>query len=88
MSTTRQQLVLGKTYRDSVSGFIGVAVARHTYLNGCERYSLQPQVDKEGKLPDAATFDSPQLLEVPDTTTHRGKTDTGGPAKYEDAGRP
>lgn len=52
---------LGMRVRDKVSGFEGVAVARTDWLSGCTRYSLQPKVDKDGKLPDVQGFDEPQL---------------------------
>ncbi len=53
--------LLGKKVKDKVSGFIGVATGKHTFLAGCDRYSVQPPVDKEGKLPEIQTFDDPQL---------------------------
>lgn len=66
---------LGNKYKDKVSGFIGIAVARHIYLNGCERVTLQPEIDKDGKLP--------QLKEIEITTIEQNNL-TGGPEKYTD----
>jgi len=40
---------LGLEVRDVVSGFNGVAVAKHSYLNGCYRVTVQPKIDKEEK---------------------------------------
>lgn len=76
--------LLGKTLKDTVSGFIGVAVSEHNYLNGCTRYTLQPKIDKDGKLPDVATFDFPQLEVVEEKEKLVGDRTTGGPEKYSD----
>lgn len=77
---------LGTKCRDTVSGFEGIAVARHTYLNGCARITVQPPVDKDGKLPETQTFDEPQL-KILDNPVITGNNDTGGPEKYSDSRR-
>ena len=41
------------------------------------------QIDKDGKLPDAQTFDEPQLEAITKKKL-TGKNDTGGPEKYSD----
>ena len=80
---------LGDEVRDTLSGFRGIAIARHIYLHGCERISIQPPVDKEGKLPETACFDEPQLEVIREKKQTRKvpKKKTGGPEKYSDAGR-
>lgn len=77
---------LGQKVKDTVSGFTGVAVARHIYFQGCERISVQPSVDKDGKLPDTATFDEPNLITIEEKKL-KGKNDTGGPEKFSDIRR-
>ena len=52
---------LGDEARDMVTGFKGVCVARTEWLNGCARVTLQPKMGKDGKHPDAVSFDEPQL---------------------------
>lgn len=79
-------IVLGSEVKDVVSGFSGIAVASHRYLNGCERITVQPKIEKDGKLPESQTFDAPQLEVVPGKKI-KGKTDTGGPKKYPDVRR-
>jgi hypothetical protein len=54
-------ITLGAEVKDKVSGFVGIAVAKHNYINGCTRITVQPKVDKQGKLPDSQTFDELQL---------------------------
>jgi len=77
---------LGSEVKDSVSGFRGIATAKHMYINGCTRITVQPKVDKYGKLPEVQTFDEPQL-EVVSKNKIKGKNDTGGPEKYSDIRR-
>jgi len=81
---------LGDEVKDPFSGFTGIAMSAHEYLNGCRRISVQPKVDKEGKLPEMQTFDEPQLRlvkpNVSASVTPREKR-PGGPDKYPDTGR-
>jgi len=83
---------LGDEVRDKVSGFQGIAVCKHIYLGGCDRISIQPPVDKEGKLPEAATFDEYQL-EVVEKEKYKKeekkkKPPPGGPHYYPPKPRP
>lgn len=87
---------LGDEVRDRITGFQGVVVAKHTYLEGCARFTVQPPIDNEGKLPESHTFDE-VILEV--TASQKVKikigdlkqtkeNHPGGPEKYSDTGRP
>jgi len=79
---------LGDRVKDRVSGFIGIAVSRHSYLNGCDRISVQPMANnKTGKLAESQTFDEPQLKVLKRQTFLQGSRVSGGPAKYMDEGR-
>lgn len=51
----------GEYARDIITGFAGVIVARIDYLTGCNRYTLEPPLDKDGKLPEPAMFDENRL---------------------------
>lgn len=52
---------LGNKYKDSISGFSGIATARTTYLTGCIRVCLEPtKLNKEG-FPIEAWFDEMML---------------------------
>lgn len=55
---------LGDELKDSVTGFIGVAIAKTDWIHQCTRWTLQPPVNKEGKIPDQGTFDEPALVLV------------------------
>jgi len=78
---------LGDSVKDIVSGFMGVIVSQHDYLNGCTRFTIQPRVDKDGKLPETQTFDFPQLELVKFEVAKKDDGMTGGPSKYEDTTR-
>lgn len=80
---------LGDEVRDIVSGFKGIAIARTSYLQGCDRICVQPPVDEDGKLPKEAHFDEPQLevVKLRKVREEKPKTDNGGPDKYLDERR-
>jgi hypothetical protein len=61
---------LGSEAQDKVSGIKGIVVAETRWLYGCLRYSLQPQVKKDGTVPDALSFDEDSLrvLRTPEQT--------------------
>ena len=60
------KIKLGTIVKDKVTGLIGVAENRATYLYGCDRYWLQPQIKEDGTVPDGLMVDEPQLAPVPD----------------------
>lgn len=55
---------LGQTVRDAITGLEGVVVARHEYLYGCTRLSIQPAEHKDGKPVEGCTIDEQQALPV------------------------
>jgi hypothetical protein len=69
------QIVLGERYRDSITGFTGVAVARHEYIHGCTRVSLHAM---EGGDIKEFSFDAPALVAVKNEQQFTSKR-TGGP---------
>ncbi len=80
---------LGGKVKDKISGFTGVIISEHRYLNGCVRFSIQPSIDKDGELPKIETFDKPQLeliaSDVVESEPEHNRT--GGCDKYQDSGR-
>jgi hypothetical protein len=54
-------IALGVVVRDKVTGFTGIAENRATFMYGCDRYCVQPKIDKDGKIPDSVMIDEPQL---------------------------
>lgn len=55
------RIPLGTVVTDKVTGFVGIAENRATFLYGCDRYCVQPRVDKDGKVPENQMIDEPQL---------------------------
>ena len=76
----KNKIQLGDRVKDSITGIIGIAVARTEWLHGCSRVTLQPQgADKERKPFESYTVDEPQLEIVARKKIKRGNGDTGGP---------
>lgn len=74
------KIILGNKVKDKVSGLEGIAIARHEFLNGCIRYTVQQKVEKDGKLPDEKWFDENQLEVCSVGVTNKIKPrTTGGP---------
>lgn len=56
---------LGDKVKDTVTGFTGIAVAKTTWLHGCDRIVIQPDtLDKDKKVQENAAFDAPQVVVV------------------------
>lgn len=57
---------LGDKVKDTISGLVGIAVARTEWLHGCLRITIQPAMGTDGKVPENYTVDEPQceVLEV------------------------
>lgn len=69
---------LGDKVKDKVSGFTGIVIGMTKWLHGCNRMIVQPVVGKDGKLPDSAQFDEPQLEIVSKKKVPKGNGKTGG----------
>jgi hypothetical protein len=70
----------GDRVKDVITGYSGIVIAEHTYLNGCKRVTVQPEKLADGKLQDAQTFDVEQLSVVK-PKVHSLLAPTGGPEK-------
>jgi hypothetical protein len=68
---------LGDKARDTITGFTGTVVAMTKWIYGCERVTLQPPVDKDGKVPQNENFDI-QALEIIESKPAPSRA-TGGP---------
>ena len=55
---------LGDEVEDRVSGFTGVVTSLHRFLQGCDRMSVQPPTDEDGKFLESASFDAPDLMVI------------------------
>jgi hypothetical protein len=84
-------LPLGAKVKDIATGFMGFIVARHQYLYGCNRYSLQGAALHESKPISWQTFDEPQLVLVKNAKSLNTDVPvgsyTGGPKPEPSRGR-
>lgn len=59
---------LGDLVKDVITGFEGVAVSKHIFMTGCNRWGVQPLPEppkKGGKVTyksETTAFDEPQLM--------------------------
>ena len=58
-----KEVELGKRYKDSITGFEGIAMARTWFYNGCIRVGLQGPPTPAGEIPDYQWVDISQLGE-------------------------
>lgn len=52
---------MGLPARDTITGFQGVITSRTQFINGCNRYGIEPKMDKDGKLPEVHAFDEARI---------------------------
>ncbi len=72
---------LGNTYRDSISGYEGVAVCRSVYLYGCERVLLVAnKLKTDGDFLSDFWLDEAQLVSVQAKKKPAKKGKRNGPA--------
>ena len=62
-----EKVILGEKYKDTISGFVGIAVCRSTWLHGSITVNLQGYVSEDGKVPDTEVFNEARLVSIKDT---------------------
>jgi hypothetical protein len=75
---------LGSRVKDTITGLVGIAVARTDWLYQCRRIAVQPEALHDGKPLDIQWFDEPQLevVATAGSRSHAGRLPvTGGPAR-------
>ncbi len=77
-TTLKTGIVMGQKYRDSITGFEGVATAVIFYLYGCTQVSLKPTTLKDGKSLEGEWYDEQRVVPVEEV-----KAKSGGPAPGE-----
>jgi hypothetical protein len=79
-STQREDLKLGDTVRDSITGFEGVIIGRAKFLATNDRIGVQPKsLNKEGQPQAQNWFDAAQLELVSKLEPPAPKETRGGP---------
>ena len=49
-----KEIKLGTACTDVITGFTGAALSKVTHITGCDRYELQPKINAEGVVKEAA----------------------------------
>ena len=62
MKVDKHLELLGLKVKDSVTGFKGVVTSVSFELYGCVQAIVQPETNKEGKIPDSRWFDVTRLI--------------------------
>ncbi|KKK75428.1 hypothetical protein LCGC14_2873810 [marine sediment metagenome] len=63
------EIELGDTVKCNITGFVGTAVSKIEFINGCVQFGVLPKIikksrtDREGLMPEEVSIDS-QSLEV------------------------
>lgn len=57
---------LGMTYKDKITGFVGVATGFVQYISGCNQALIQPRCGEDGSMLDSQWFDQQRLEPVTD----------------------
>jgi len=65
--------------KHTITGFVGIVVARTHWLNGNVRFEVQSDVLKDGAPMDSQCFDAHELKLVLRAVVKSGPKDTGGP---------
>ena len=52
---------LGRKGRDKITGFEGIITARHTYITGCDQYTISGALKPDGELGENYAFDEGRI---------------------------
>lgn len=69
---------LGDKVRDKITGYIGTAVARVEFINGCVQYEVAGQVGKDNKVPEPISIDEQSLVVIGKKKKEVMVSETGG----------
>jgi len=72
---------LGDKVRCKLSGFVGVAVARTEFINGCVQYNVLPKVKKTNEVIEDVSIDEGSLEVISKKTKPKKKKENGGPMR-------
>jgi hypothetical protein len=70
---------LGAKVTSNITGFSGIVTSRSEHINGCNRYWVQPPLDKDGKMQDGCWVDEAELVVTEEPTLPKTNPDRGGP---------
>ncbi len=73
-----KKIELGDEVKHEITGVKGIATSVTSYISGCDRITITQKVGKGGKLPEALTFDEPELKVTKKQKVKRNSNKTGG----------
>ena len=74
------EIKLGDKVKCKITGFIGTAVARTEFINGCIQYNVSPRWDKiKNPMEQEVSIDESSLEVIKPKPKPRIKQETGGP---------
>ena len=76
VKTEHSDITLGKKYRDTILGIEGIATAKHLYISGCDRVTLEWLHNGD---PKSQTFDVTELIDVAAEAEVASTRKFGGP---------
>ena len=74
-----KKIKLGDKVKCKITGFIGIAVSKTEYLNGCIQYGVVPKVSKDCKYPEDIGIDEDSLEIIKQTRPKKRKKTTSPP---------
>lgn len=69
----------GKTYRDRITGFIGVATGQCSYITGCNQVLLAPHAKPDGDVAEPRWFDVDRVEDAGQKQIQLGNATSVGP---------
>jgi len=75
------EIKLGDKVRDIHTGFVGTAMARTEFINGCVQYNVIPKADKINKMPEEMSIDESCLEIIKPLRKEIKKGNNGGPMR-------
>ena len=64
MRGSNMQIELGDKVKCIYTGFIGIAIARTEFINGCVQIAVVPKVTKKNDMPEDVGIDEDSLIVV------------------------
>ena len=75
-----KQIQLGDKIRCKITGFVGIAVAKTEFINGCIQWDILPKGDKKNKMPEATSIDNQSLEIITPKKKEKMKKESNGGA--------
>ena len=70
---------LGDKVKCKYTGFVGIAVAKTEYINGCVQYSVVPRADRNNKLHEEVGIDEESLIIIKKNNNNKKKDEEEPP---------